>query len=48
MNSLEKACVQRSNLLTALRVGPAYDPPRDDLRFQEPLRRVGLAQSFFA
>jgi tetratricopeptide (TPR) repeat protein len=44
LNSLEKACVQRSNLLTALRVEPAYDPLRDDPRFQELLRRVGLAQ----
>jgi tetratricopeptide (TPR) repeat protein len=44
LSSLEKAYAQRSNLLTALKVEPAYDPLRDDPRFQELLRRVGLAQ----
>jgi len=44
LSSLEKAYAERSNLLTALQVEPAYDPLRDDPRFQELLRRVGLAQ----
>jgi tetratricopeptide (TPR) repeat protein len=44
LSSLEKAYVQRSNLLTALKVEPVYDPLRDDPRFQELLRHVGLAQ----
>jgi tetratricopeptide (TPR) repeat protein len=41
---LEKAYAQHSNGLTALKVDPAYDPLRDDPRFQNLLRRVGLAQ----
>jgi len=44
LSSLERAYAQRSNLLTALKVEPVYDPLRDDPRFQELLRRVGLAQ----
>jgi TolB-like protein/DNA-binding winged helix-turn-helix (wHTH) protein/Flp pilus assembly protein TadD len=44
LSSLEKAYAQRSNLLTALKVEPEYDPLRDEPRFQELLRRVGLAQ----
>jgi TolB-like protein/DNA-binding winged helix-turn-helix (wHTH) protein/tetratricopeptide (TPR) repeat protein len=44
LSSLEKAYAQRSNFLTALKVEPVYDPLRDDPRFQELLRRVGLAQ----
>jgi TolB-like protein/DNA-binding winged helix-turn-helix (wHTH) protein/Flp pilus assembly protein TadD len=41
---LEKAYVQHSNGLIALKVNPIYDPLRSDPRFQELLRRVGLAQ----
>ena len=44
LSSLEKAYAERSNLLTALKVEPVYDPLRDDPRFQELLRHVGLAQ----
>jgi hypothetical protein len=41
---LEKAYAQHSNGLTALKVDPVYDPLRDDPRFQDLLRRVGLIQ----
>ena len=41
---LEKAYAQHSNGLTALKVDPAYDPLRDDPRFQNLLRRVGFIQ----
>ena len=41
---LEKAYAEHSNGLTALRVDPIYDPLRNDPRFQDILRRVGLAQ----
>jgi TolB-like protein/DNA-binding winged helix-turn-helix (wHTH) protein/Flp pilus assembly protein TadD len=41
---LEKAYAQHSNAMTTLRVEPVYDPMRSDPRFQEVLRKVGLAQ----
>jgi len=41
---LEKAYSEHSNTLTTLKVEPAYDPLRNDRRFQELLRRVGLTQ----
>ena len=42
---LEKAYSEHSNFLTNLKVEPAYDPLRSDPRFQDLLRRVGLADS---
>jgi tetratricopeptide (TPR) repeat protein len=44
LSSMEKAYAERSNLLTALKVEPVYDPLRENPRFQELLRHVGLAQ----
>jgi len=41
---LQKAYAQHSSLLTILKVEPIYDPLRSDQRFQDLLRRVGLAQ----
>ncbi len=39
---LEKAYLERSTVITSLKVNPAYDPLRGDPRFQELLHRVGL------
>jgi TolB-like protein/Tfp pilus assembly protein PilF len=41
---LEKAYAQHSNELTSLKVDPGYDPLRGDPRFQDLLRRIGLAE----
>jgi TolB-like protein/DNA-binding winged helix-turn-helix (wHTH) protein/Tfp pilus assembly protein PilF len=40
---LEKGYAQHSNALIALKAYPYYDPLRGDPRFQDLLRRVGLA-----
>jgi TolB-like protein/Tfp pilus assembly protein PilF len=41
---LEKASLQRGNVMVTLQVDPLYDPLRSDSRFPGILRRVGLAQ----
>jgi TolB-like protein/DNA-binding winged helix-turn-helix (wHTH) protein/Tfp pilus assembly protein PilF len=41
---LEKAYLEHSSSLTALKVDPTYDPLRSDPRFQNLVRRVGLAK----
>lgn len=41
---LEKAYSENHNILTSIRVEPAFDPLRSDPRFQDLLRRVGLSE----
>jgi len=42
---LQKAYSEHSNAVVTLKVEPHYDPLRSDPRFQDLLRRVGLADS---
>jgi TolB-like protein/DNA-binding winged helix-turn-helix (wHTH) protein/Tfp pilus assembly protein PilF len=42
--SLEKAYLEHSSSLSALKVDPTYDPLRSDPRFQELLRRLRLTK----
>jgi TolB-like protein/DNA-binding winged helix-turn-helix (wHTH) protein/Tfp pilus assembly protein PilF len=41
---LEKAYAEHSSSLSAIKVDPTYDPVRGDPRFQDLVRRIGLAQ----
>jgi len=41
---LQKAYSEHSNVVVLIKVAPYFDPLRGDPRFQELLRRVGLAQ----
>jgi hypothetical protein len=41
---LERAYQAHSTARTALKADPIYDPLRNDLKFQDLLRRVQLAQ----
>jgi len=41
---LEEAYKEQSNILQFLKVHPFFDPLRDDSRFKDLLRRIGLPE----
>jgi TolB-like protein/predicted Zn-dependent protease len=43
LDCLEKACEDRCEMMTWLRIDPSFDGIRSDLRFRNLLRRVGLS-----
>ena len=44
IDALQQAYASHSNIITSLKVEPAFDPLRGEPRFQDLLHRVGLAQ----
>jgi hypothetical protein len=40
---LERACAQHSSMMTWLKVDPRFDKVREETRFQDLMRRVGMS-----